>query len=161
MKVFIISSKRMPKVSQTKPKGAKRSQKVPKVNQKGATWSPKGAKSEPRGDPNASTNRFSEKVAKREPEGPHKTEMGAFWDSFSIKIRWTNRYGNRSRKNPKIKEKRCENGTTFWWFSELLLMTNWIFQKRCMYENHMIYKVERVSARARWKRRTAKTDEIL
>ena len=82
-----------PKVSQKGAKGSQKwasgSQKWANGSQKWANGNQKGAKSEPRGDQNASKNRSSEKIAKREPKGsPHQDEMDDFWEPFSIKNRW-------------------------------------------------------------------------
>ena len=89
----------IPGWAKVKERAPKVSQGTPKVSQKGAKGSQKGAKSEPRGDQNATKNRSSEKVAKREPKvSPRQDEMGAFWEPFSIKNRWKKRCGNRCRK---------------------------------------------------------------
>ena len=83
-------SQRAPKVSQKgakgSQKGAKGSPKGAKGSQKGAKRRQRGAKSEPKGDQNASKNRSSEKVAKREPKR-HAAGLflGAIWEPFSIK----------------------------------------------------------------------------
>ena len=102
------------------PKSPKGSQKGDKGSEKGATWRPKGAKSEPRGDQNASKNRSSEKIAKREPKGsPRQDEMGPFWEPCSIKTAIENSFKNRSRKNrenngkrlPTWSQNRCQNSS--------------------------------------------------
>ena len=69
-------------------KRAKGNQREPKGRQKESQMCQKGAKREPRGDQNVSKNRSSETVAKREPKrSPRRNEMGALWESFSIKNR--------------------------------------------------------------------------
>ena len=76
---------------------------------KGANWSPKGAKSEPKGDQNASQNRCSEKVAKREPKGRARLgEMAPKMEPFSIKNMIKNLCTNLCQQNMKFDGKSIQ-----------------------------------------------------
>ena len=93
-------SRKRPKGPQLEPQGR---QKEPKGEPRAANGSQKGAKSELRGDQNASKNRSSEKVAKREPKWSyHLMLFGFVLEPFSIKKRWTNRCENRCLKSKEI-----------------------------------------------------------
>ena len=112
-------SQREPKVSQRGPKVSQREPKVSQKDAKGSQREPKGSQkraiSEPKGDQNASKNQPSEKVAKREPKrSPHKTEMGGFWEPFSIKNRWKKRCENRCLKSHEFHEKTMRKFNVFW-----------------------------------------------
>ena len=168
-----ISTKRVPKVSQSEPKGAKGSQKGAKRCQKWAKREPTGAKREPLGGqrvPKVSQGATkmhkktdlqtgSRKIPKK--GAPPEVTTVHFWCNFPPKIDEKSLRKSVPKKWRKSKKKRCENGPTFWWFSDLLPMKNRVFRKRCMCENHSIYRVERVSARVHRKRRKAKTDKKL
>ena len=164
-----ISTKRVPKVSQREPKGARREPKGAKSEPKGSQRAPKGSHLEAKG---------CQKWAKGRPKCIEKSTFGEgrekyakrvfagdrFW--FILGVIFHQKSMNKSmrksmpKKGGKSKKKRGENGPAFWWFSELLLMKNSVFRKRCMCENHSIYRVERVSARVRGKKRKVKQKEI-
>ena len=76
-----------PKGSQSEPRNFKKHHLEANGSQKWAKGRPKGTKSEPPSDQNASKERPSGKVSKREQKGsPHQDEMEAFWAPFLIKI---------------------------------------------------------------------------
>ena len=89
MKVLRISSKKIAKVSQREPKGAKREPQGAQSELKGSQREPTVSHLEAQGchsDQNASKNRSSEKVAKRELKVSDRLHfLVPFWGSFPIK----------------------------------------------------------------------------
>ena len=74
----------VPKGTKMEPKGSKMESKGTKVVPKGPKMEPKGTKRETKGDPNASKNRFPEKVGKKvAAPGFPRTILGAKMVNFS------------------------------------------------------------------------------
>ena len=96
--------------AKVKERGTKVSQGTPKVTQKGPKGSQKGAQSEPTGDQNASKNRSSKKVAKREPKGWFPgIELVRFGSHFALKIDEKIDAKIDAEKVIKNHEKLCKN----------------------------------------------------
>ena len=134
-----------PKGSQSEPKG---SQGGAKGNPKWAKWSQKGAKGEPKGDQNASKNRPSEKVAKRESQNgaAHPVQMVHFGSHFQWTIGQKIDAEIDAEKVMNMEENRCENGTEFnrkiWWFSKGRFAKKRVLWKMYNHANHYIHAVE-------------------
>ena len=123
----------------------------PKGSQREPKGSQRGAKSEPNDNQNASTNRSSEKVAKREPKR-HAAGLflGAIWEPFSIKNEIKIYAKICVEKVMKTNEKNdTKMKLVFDTFRKNVFVEKRVFRKRCMYGKHMNPAVECLPARAR------------